>query len=389
MNQTSSCETPYATIYSLAENLKSQHGEGIGRKKFLSSKLAKRNSEIAEEISNKIFKTRSKKAKIGGLKPVSLNMIMNEGVNELPEIVKGVLTCGATVLSGDPKSGKTILATQLAFSVSTGTEFLGYPCKKGDVLFISLEDNQTSLFKRIKKLPDAPQNDNIEFLFDFPLLSDGNGGGLKQLEDHLIDNPNISLVIIDMFNLVRPEKKPGVTINVFEHTIAKDLNQIGLSTETAIVVIHHNNKTSTQKDVPFNRVAGTNSFRGGFSNVWSLVRHSFENFGELLIQGREIDDQKLELLFNNQNNLVFWQKDTLGLSNECPLNREILSIFNENKETELSIDEVLLRLEEKGCVEEANSTERNRVTTYLRRLIKKGKLTSEKRGLYMLSPLSF
>ena len=56
------------------------------------------------------------------------------------EIVEGLLAAGEVMLlTGKPKSGKSLLAAHLAAAITTGSDFCGRGVKKGRVVFLALE----------------------------------------------------------------------------------------------------------------------------------------------------------------------------------------------------------------------------------------------------------
>lgn len=65
-------------------------------------------------------------------------------------LVKPYLPVGKlTLIQGNPGEGKTAFSCYLAARVSTGTDMLGVPCGQGNVLILSVEDDQPELKKRI------------------------------------------------------------------------------------------------------------------------------------------------------------------------------------------------------------------------------------------------
>src|SRR5947209_1653111 len=54
--------------------------------------------------------------------------------------VEGMIAQGITLLAGPPKVGKSWLCLQLAIAVAEGSDVLGIPVEKGEVLYLALED---------------------------------------------------------------------------------------------------------------------------------------------------------------------------------------------------------------------------------------------------------
>lgn len=75
---------------------------------------------------------------------------------QLPEIrwaIDPILPEGVTILGGKPKLGKSWLALTLQVAIAEGGAALGkYPVERGEVLYISLEDNKKRLQKRTNTL---------------------------------------------------------------------------------------------------------------------------------------------------------------------------------------------------------------------------------------------
>lgn len=69
-------------------------------------------------------------------------------------LVEGFLPKGyLAILAGEPKSGKTCLATSLALAVATGTPFAGMPTEQSGVLWLSLEEGYVERRKTLDLSP--------------------------------------------------------------------------------------------------------------------------------------------------------------------------------------------------------------------------------------------
>lgn len=76
---------------------------------------------------------------------------------ELPEeLIRGILRCGHKMLiSGPSKAGKSFLLMELAIAIAEGRKWLGFPCKKGRVLYVNLEIDRASCINRFAKIYEA------------------------------------------------------------------------------------------------------------------------------------------------------------------------------------------------------------------------------------------
>jgi AAA domain/Primase C terminal 2 (PriCT-2) len=78
---------------------------------------------------------------------------------DLKYIVPGLVVEGLTLFAGRPKIGKSWLVVDVAIAVATGGTCLGVKCEKGDVLLLTLEDNDRRLQRRLTKLLGANKAD--------------------------------------------------------------------------------------------------------------------------------------------------------------------------------------------------------------------------------------
>ncbi|MFN7683787.1 MAG: AAA family ATPase [Oligoflexia bacterium] len=90
------------------------------------------------------------------LKPIPFDEL-NRNFPELrPEVIGGLLRRGETInLVAPPKAGKSFLLGNLAWSVATGADFLGFPCQKSRVLVLDNELHAESIAYRLRSIADA------------------------------------------------------------------------------------------------------------------------------------------------------------------------------------------------------------------------------------------
>ena len=77
----------------------------------------------------------------------------NDGCESPDEVIQGILRKRRKMLlSGPSKSAKSCLLMELAIALTEGTSWLGFPCKKSNVLYINLELDRDTAFLRFKSM---------------------------------------------------------------------------------------------------------------------------------------------------------------------------------------------------------------------------------------------
>ncbi len=119
---------------------------------------------------------------------------------EFPEprwAVPGIIPEGLTLLAGKPKRGKSILATNLAITISGGGKALGWSqVEPGGVLYLALEDNPRWLYTQWPRM---------------------NEGGLELLSRDVDSHENLRLIIIDTLPKFRPPKPKNADPYQFDY----------------------------------------------------------------------------------------------------------------------------------------------------------------------------
>src|SRR5262245_60828560 len=114
---------------------------------------------------------------------------------------------GLTLLAGKPKTGKSWLALDFAVAVAAGSCAMGnVTCKRGDVLYLALEDTQRRLHGRLKAvLQGAEAPDGLNIATEWRR---SDGGGLEDLRHWLGIHVGIArLIVIDTLQKIRGARK--------------------------------------------------------------------------------------------------------------------------------------------------------------------------------------
>jgi DNA-binding transcriptional ArsR family regulator len=216
---------------------------------------------------------------------------------EFPEIkyrVPGYIAEGLTVLAGAPKIGKSWLALNLAVAVAGGTQALGsIQCPQADVLYIALEDNPRRMQKRAKIL-QCPIPEALEVEFDWPLIGAGCEDRIRQWA---ANSANPGMVVIDVFNRVRPPKKGSAQQYDVDYQDMAPLQKLAGELGLAIVLVHHTRKM--QAEDPFDTVSGTRGITGAADTILVLFQRADAILPALYGRGRDIEEIEKAVQFNS------------------------------------------------------------------------------------------
>ena len=221
------------------------------------------------------------------------------------EIVAGLVPSGCLILAGAPKVGKSWFVLQLASAVATGVPFMGAETTKGRVLYLALEDGFTRLQSRIKT--QQAGNDGFDLgMLDVQIeIQKANRGGLKEIEDWLVENPDAALVILDVLKMYRSERSAKTNPYDQDYTDIRPLTALANKYKVGIVIVHHTNKGNAQAVDPFDRVSGTGGISGAADGTLILAPDEAGNIG---LYGRGRDFQEFDKFIRLNPDFCVWEE---------------------------------------------------------------------------------
>ena len=242
------------------------------------------------------------------------NIANNKAINELEYItaidlqkkelspityyVQDILPQGLTLVCSTPKMGKSWLALDLCLSICNGTPFLGHTTKKGDCLYLALEDNQHRLKERMNKLlgyNNAPAN--LIYSIDCNNLANGF---INQLENILKEKPSINVIVIDTLQRVRGISK-CTSIYAQDYEDLSKIKKFADEHKLCVVVIHHTRKGNDITDI-FEKVSGTNGITGTADTTWIIHKKDrFQDETILSVIGRDVEANEYIMEFDKEN----------------------------------------------------------------------------------------
>lgn len=164
------------------------------------------------------------------------------------ELIPGILRTGhKMLLAGPSKAGKSFLLINLAVSIAEGVDWLGMPCKQGKVVYINLEVDEASCFRRIKEIYEkrglAPNN--IKNIIVWNLR--GKAAPMNRLAPitiHRYKNKGIAAIIFDpVYKVITGDENNATEMSQF----CAYFDQVSTEVEAATIYCHHHSKGAAGK----------------------------------------------------------------------------------------------------------------------------------------------
>ena len=181
---------------------------------------------------------------------------------ELPEeLIMGILRRGHKMLiSGSSKAGKSFLLMELCIAIAEGKSWLGFPCKKGRVLYVNLEIDPASAINRFLKIYEALSLPikNADSIVVWNLR--GHAVPLDQLVPKLIrrvrDQHFDAIVIDPIYKVITGDENNASEMGAFCNQFDKICTETGCST----IYCHHHSKGAQGMKKAMDRASGSGVF---------------------------------------------------------------------------------------------------------------------------------
>ena len=177
------------------------------------------------------------------------------------ELIQGVLRRGHKMLiSGSSKAGKSFLLMELCIAIAEGKPWLGFPCKKGRVLYVNLEIDPASCVNRFVKIYDALGYDRAH-IGDIVIWNlRGHAVPLDKLVPKLIRrvrDQRLDAIIIDpIYKVITGDENSASDMAAFCNQFDRICNETGCST----IYCHHHSKGAQGAKRAMDRASGSGVF---------------------------------------------------------------------------------------------------------------------------------
>ena len=220
-------------------------------------------------------------------------------------LIEGFLPAsGASLMFGAPKSGKTILAVQIALAIATGTPLLGRHriLKPGAALVVEQDDPAGTVSIKDILVHSRVCEEGVPFYL-VPRVPFTFGIQLLEWLEGQIVSRELRLVVLDSYTALRGTRG-RVDIVKAEQSDLNLLDALAKRTGCSIVVVHHDSKGSAALDWS-QKAAGTFAMSAATEAQIHISR-----FGDLdsnakerlvRVRGRHLEGLELVLRFRKES----------------------------------------------------------------------------------------
>lgn len=193
--------------------------------------------------------------------PVCLDSFRDHPPAVPEELIQGILRRGHKMLiSGSSKAGKSFLLMELCIAIAEGKRWLGFPCRKGRVLYVNLEIDPASCilrFLNIYKALGLKQTHSDDIVI-WNLR--GHAVPLDQLVPKLIRrvrDRNFDAIIIDpIYKVITGDENNASEMGAF----CNQFDRICTETGCAAIYCHHHSKGAQGAKKAMDRASGSGVF---------------------------------------------------------------------------------------------------------------------------------
>lgn len=224
-------------------------------------------------------------------------------INEINKTIKKdiivenlMISNGVYLLVSHPKVGKSMFAQQLAFSLTTGKDFLGFKVKSSHVLYITTESEINQLQERFKLMNLEPNIDKFHVI-DSDDISDFYIRDIERDIHELTFDGEPLFVIMDMFKDIKFDT--SYDLNNYQEVndvVFRKLKDLCKKYNITLLVTHHLNKRD--------ETMGSVGLNADVSGIIKL-KESKNNFNKLTLFYKGRDFSRLELNLKRNDNQTF------------------------------------------------------------------------------------
>ena len=207
-----------------------------------------------------------------------------------------MISNGVYLLVSHPKVGKSMFVQQLAFSLTTGEDFLGFKVNPSHVLYITTEGDINQLNDRFKLMKLKP-NVNKLHIIDIDDIPDFYIRDIERDIHELTFNKEPLFIIMDMFKDIKFDT--SYDLNNYQEindVVFRKLKELCRKYNSTLLVTHHLNKRD--------ETMGSVGLNADVSGIMKL-KESKNNYNKLTLYYKGRDLGRLELNLKRNENQTF------------------------------------------------------------------------------------
>lgn len=224
-------------------------------------------------------------------------------INEINKSIKKdiivenlMISNGVYLLVSHPKVGKSMFAQQLAFSLTTGEDFLGFKVNPSHVLYITTEGDINQLNDRFKLMNLKP-NVNKLHIIDIDDIPDFYIRDIERDIYELTFDKEPLFIIMDMFKDIKFDT--SYDLNNYQEindVVFRKLKELCRKYNSTLLVTHHLNKRD--------ETMGSVGLNADVSGIIKL-KECKNNYNKLTLDYKGRDLGRLELNLKRNENQTF------------------------------------------------------------------------------------
>ena len=233
---------------------------------------------------------------------IDLDQLKSRPDLEIEWYVPGWIPVGAkTIISAEPKTGKTILLLHMLKAVTEGSQFLGKECPPTRVLFLT-EQTEQEFKKQVKEVPGLLGNKNF-----YVLLAEEAPEWLRTWEDtiefsrKMLELTKAKILVVDTFGGLAKLPPNGENDAATIQNQINKLNSLFKQRYLSVVLTHHNrkkleNSRENSSNLSINSARGSSAFVGGGGHlVFMDCPNPMSTRRDFFFYGRYLHGQQMSL----------------------------------------------------------------------------------------------
>ena len=217
-------------------------------------------------------------------------------------LVDKILPVGLSMVGAPSKYYKSYMVLGLCVAICQGGKFLDFDCKKHACLYLDLESTKRRPKARLRQImgPYKSFPDNLYILTSTDGVGRIGEGFEEAVTQQLEDHPDIKLIVVDVFQMIRQAAKRNQTGYDRDYEDFRVLKKIADEKGICIMLVHHTRKMKDPTDV-FNELSGSVGVMGALDAAWVITKTDrYSEEGTLYITGRDMESLKLKIRFNKK-----------------------------------------------------------------------------------------